>query len=110
MGEWQKTVGPDPRYPCTNCQSGSSSISSRIDPVTGELWSKSDGCSETCERLREFNEPPDEPLFGEHIREAYAAITGKQRAQAKSAYPPVTVCTCEYCQKGIKLADRPHLL
>ncbi|KKK87134.1 hypothetical protein LCGC14_2756300, partial [marine sediment metagenome] len=79
MGEWQKTVGPDPRYPCTNCQSGSSSISSRIDPVTGELWSKSDGCSETCERLRAVNEPPDELLELADAHEEHQRIDSRRQ-------------------------------
>ena len=97
MGNWHKVEGPDPAYPCTNCQAGSSSISSYLDP-NGDFWTKSDDCSETCERLKEYHAPQHgDRLFGENIRDAYAAITGKDRARAKQSYPPIRRCDCGHC-------------
>ena len=80
MGEWQKVPTSncgDRLHPCTNCGMGYGGVSSWVDPVTLELWTKSDDCTETCDRLKEYRSPePRERLFGQNIRDAYHAIKG----------------------------------
>lgn len=49
MGEWHKYKPCD--SPCATCQMGWGSQSTYVDS-TGELWIKSDSCSETCELLK----------------------------------------------------------
>ena len=73
MGEWHKHQPPDPNHPCTNCQAGSCGVTSEIRD--GELWMKSDDCTETCQRYLEYTAKP-ERILGKHIREAISAIRG----------------------------------
>lgn len=57
MGEWHK-VEPlkDDGYPCRNCEMASASYSSWVDPITDELWVKTDACQETCELYKKYME------------------------------------------------------
>lgn len=52
MGEWYKYQPTNPNHPCTNCQAGSGSASSKIQD--GELWVKYDNCYETCLLLKDW--------------------------------------------------------
>ncbi len=63
---------------------------------------------ENCHYLMDAPEEDErgDALFFTNIKEAYATITGKDRERARRVYPPVSVCSCEYCQKGVKLVDR----
>lgn len=53
MGEWHK-VELRPYSPCDGCEAGSCGVSSWTDPKTGELWTKTDDCHETCTILSEY--------------------------------------------------------
>ena len=56
MGKWRK-VEPVPYSPCSHCEMGHCSISSKV--VDGVLHTKTDECYETCERLRGNNQTPE---------------------------------------------------
>ena len=84
MGEWYKVKPPDHNNPCANCQVGWSSYQSRTNE-NGELETKTDSCSETCERFREYykSEHSRKTLasrehfpLGENIRDAIRSIKG----------------------------------
>ena len=52
MGEWHK-VGERKKTPCDECQVGWGAFSSRTNKK-GELETKSDSCSETCQLWKDF--------------------------------------------------------
>ena len=52
MGNWYKAQCPDPNNPCTNCDVGSCGVSS--ETRNSELWTKTDDCHETCQRLKDY--------------------------------------------------------
>lgn len=55
MGEWHKVEQvKDDRYPCRGCEAGSASYSCYEDPVTKEIWVKTDSCQETCQRYKDW--------------------------------------------------------
>ena len=78
MGEWHK-VEQKPYSPCDGCEMGFCSLSQK--EVDGVLYSKTEDCHETCDILRDFNNPEKERLFFNHIREAYATIRKKSHKE-----------------------------
>jgi len=72
MGEWHEVktyLYKRGDCPCNGCQAGSASVSQKTED--GKLYEKFDCCQETCQPYRDWLEGNPQPLFGQHIREAY---------------------------------------
>ncbi len=53
MAEWHEYEPPDPNHPCTGCQTGWGSYSHKVED--GKHFFKSESCTETCERLKNYH-------------------------------------------------------